>query len=46
MAENEYRYNKAFRDFVDGYCAEHGTTVEEALQQDEVKHACLYYTDV
>ena len=46
MVENEYRHNKAFRDYVDTYRSEKGLTIEEALAQEEIKRACLHYTDV
>lgn len=46
MVENEYRHNKAFRDYVDTYCKEKGITPDEALNQEEIKRACLHYTDV
>lgn len=46
MVENEYRHNKVFRNFVDKYSAEKGITPEEALGHEEVRRACLHYTDV
>lgn len=46
MIGNEYRHNARFRKFVDGYCTEHGCTVDEALAQDEVRRAFLHYTEV
>ncbi len=46
MLENEYRYNKNFRDYVDKYCKTYGYTVEEALTHELVRQAFLLYTEV
>lgn len=43
---NEYRYNQKFRQYVDKYCAERGTSVEEALKHELVRQVCLQYTEV
>lgn len=43
---NEYKFNQKFRDYVDKYCKKHGCTVDEALQHELVKQACLMYTEV
>lgn len=44
--ENEYRYNTAFREYVDKHCKRHNLTVEEALRQAIVRQAYLYYAEV
>lgn len=46
MIENEYRYNSRFRCFVDGYAAEHGLTVEEALKHRQVREAFQHYREL
>ena len=46
MIGNEYRYNSRFRGYVDRYCQEHGCTVEEVLERDEVKKAFWHHTEV
>lgn len=46
MVENEYRHNRLFRDYVDKYCEEKGITPDEAMGLDEIRRACLHYTDV
>lgn len=46
MLDNEYKFNKCFREFVDAYCIEHGCRTEEAFEQDEVKQAWRNCTDV
>lgn len=43
--ENEYRYNKRFQRYVDRYCSQYGYSVEEALEHEIIKQACLYYTE-
>lgn len=43
---NEYHYNKRFRDYVDRYRNYHKIPIEEALQHELVKQACLYYTEI
>lgn len=44
--ENEYRYNTAFREYVDKYCKRYNLTVDEALRQEIVKQVYLYYAEV
>ena len=44
--ENEYRYNKRFREYVDRYCERYNYTVEEALKHEAVRQVYLYYTEV
>ena len=44
--ENEYRYNKDFRKYVDKYCKQYNLTVEEALRQEIVKQVYLYYAEI
>ena len=46
MLENEYRFNKRFRDYVDRYCAEKGVTVEQAFEDEVVKGEFRRYTEV
>lgn len=46
MIQNEYRYNRRFREYVDKYCREKGCTVEEALTHGQVRKAFLHYTEV
>lgn len=43
---NEYRFNKAFREYVDKYCKTYGVSVEEALEHELVKNVCSYYSAV
>ncbi len=43
---NEYRHNRDFREYVDKYCAEHGCSVEQALEHKQVRQAFLYLTEV
>lgn len=43
---NEYKFNTNFKKYVDEYCKENNITVDEALNCEEVKRVCLYYTDV
>lgn len=45
MMQNEYRYNRRFREYVDNYCKKHGCTVGEALTREQVRQAYLYYTE-
>lgn len=44
--QNEYRFNKRFRDYVDKYAADHGITPEKALERAEVQQAARFYTEV
>lgn len=44
--ENEYRFNKAFRVYVDKYCKTYRVSVEEALEHQLVKDVCRYYSEV
>ncbi len=46
MLENEYRYNKNFRDYVDKYCKTYNVTIEQALKSELVRQAYLYYKEV
>lgn len=43
---NEYRFNRKFKEYVDEYCDANNVTVEDALNQEIIKNACLYYTEV
>ena len=44
--ENEYRYNTAFREYVDKHCKRYNLTVDEALRHEIVKQVYLYYAEV
>lgn len=44
--QEEYRNNKRFRDYVDGYCRTYGYTVQEALTHELVRQVYLSYTEV
>lgn len=46
MLENEYRFNKRFREYVDKYCAEKGITVDQAFEDETVKGEFLRYSEV
>lgn len=44
--ENEYRYNKNFKRYVDRYANDRNISVREALEYKLVKSACIYYSEV
>lgn len=46
MLHNEYHFNRRFREYVDKYAAEHGITLEEALETADVQQAARFYTEV
>lgn len=46
ILDNEYRFNRRFRDDVDRYCTQTGITVREALSHEAVKLIYLKYTEV
>ena len=46
LLENDYRYNRDFRHYVDRHCQMYGCTVEEALQNHNVREARKHYTEV
>lgn len=43
---NEYRYNANFRKYVDEYCNNNKCSVEEALNDSNVKQMFWRYTEV
>ena len=45
MIQNDYMFNRRFREYVDKYCKKHGYTVEEALTHELVRQAYLHYTE-
>lgn len=46
MLENEYKFNKRFREYVDKYCRTYGYTVQEALKHEVVRQVLLSFTEV
>lgn len=46
MVHNEYRFNRAFREYVNQYAASHGITPEQALECTEVQQAARFYSEV
>ncbi|SDH03966.1 hypothetical protein [Marvinbryantia formatexigens] len=46
MIQNEYRFNRHFREYVNRYAREHGITPEEALMSTEVQQAARFYSEV
>ena len=44
--ENDYRWNKDFREYVDKYAEHHGITVKEALSHEDVRQSWRYYTEL
>ena len=46
MMQNDYAYNRRFREYVDKYCRKHGCTVAEALTHELVRQAWRHYTEV
>lgn len=44
--KTDYKWIKNFRDFVDEYAEEKGITVEEALEEEQVKVTWRYYTEL
>lgn len=46
ILENEYRFNRRFRYYVDRYCAQRGIEVKEALSHEIVRQVYLQYTEV
>lgn len=46
LLQNEYRYNKNFRKYVDEYCDKNGCTVDEAFNDTHIKQIFWRYTEV
>ena len=46
MIKNEYNYNANFKRYVDEFCRNNSCTVEEALENDQVKRMFWRYTEV
>ena len=46
MMQNDYAYNRRFREYVDKYCRKHGCTVAEALTHELVRQAWRHYMEV
>lgn len=44
--QNEYMFNRAFREYVNTYAADHGITLEQALERAEVQQAARFYSEV
>lgn len=45
VMQNDYRYIKSFRDFVDKYAEDNHITIDQALEQDNVKIVWKQYTE-
>ena len=46
VIQNDYKYIKPFRDFVNKYAEENQMTTDQALEQDNVKIMWKRYTDL
>ncbi|WP_304431151.1 hypothetical protein [Romboutsia ilealis] len=46
MIRNEYNYNTNFKKYVDEFCKNNNCTVEDALENDQVKRMFWRYTEV
>lgn len=44
--ENDYKWNKNFREYVDKYAKNREITVKEALTHAEVREVWRYYTEL
>ena len=44
--QNEYMFNRAFREYVNRYAADRGITPEQALERTEVQQAARFYSKV
>ena len=44
--ENDYKWLKEFRDYVDKFAKNREITIEEALTHAEVRQAWRYYTEL
>ena len=45
MIQNEYMFNRRFREYVDKYCQDNECTVEEAFTHEAVRKAYLHFTE-
>lgn len=46
LIENEYKYNKNFRDYVDNYCCKNGITLNEAFADKNIQRVFWVYTEL
>lgn len=46
MIKNEYMYNSNFKNYVDEFCRINKCSVDEALENDQVKRMFWRYTEV
>ena len=46
MIKNEYNYNTYFKRYVDEFCRVNNCTIEEALENEQVKRMFWRYTEV
>ena len=46
IMQNDYKFVKPFRDFVDKYAEENHITTDQALEQDNVKMVWKRYTEL
>ena len=46
LVENDYRWNRNFRKYVDKYAKEHDITPEGALEHEVVRQVWRYYTEL
>ena len=44
--QNDYKWLKNFREYVDKYAKQHDITPEEALEHEVVRRAWRYYTEL
>lgn len=44
--ENEYKYNKDFRRYVDRYANDRNISIQEAFEHVLVRDVCRYYSEV
>ena len=44
--ENDYKWLKDFREYVDKFAKQHDITPEEALEYEVVRQAWRYYTEL
>lgn len=43
---NEYKYNRKFREHTDKYCVEHQCALDDAFKSDEIRSIYLKNTEV
>lgn len=44
--QNEYMFNRTFREYVNRYAADHGITPEQALERAEVQQTAKFYSEL